>query len=329
MTARLEHVAITNYRSFADASVTLRPFTLLVGANGSGKTNFLRLFRDLGRSKRSGFSLDDGWHPTDPGRLMPHLNGANEPTSIILRWSDGLTSKCDGASWTPAAPWPFDALQRFVIDPACVAGPEPVTPDAFVRGDGSGTIRVLDDLMTGEHRDLFDNLLTFMQEAIPGIADIRLKTVQNGAKALHVREEGLSVATPPQFLSDGTRILLALATAACQEVPPPILLIDDIDRALHPRLLENVVQFLRELIRKRGIQVIATTHNPYLVDLFQDEPEAVVVVEKVNHETTLTTLAERLNGLDYDSAAAGDMPLGNLWFSGFVGGVPGRPHGDG
>ena len=37
-------IRIQNYRSFVDAEVTLRPFTLVVGANGSGKSNLLKFF---------------------------------------------------------------------------------------------------------------------------------------------------------------------------------------------------------------------------------------------------------------------------------------------
>ncbi len=43
----ITRVEIQNYRSFVDTAVDLKPFTLVIGPNGSGKTNFLRLFRDL------------------------------------------------------------------------------------------------------------------------------------------------------------------------------------------------------------------------------------------------------------------------------------------
>src|SRR5579871_4719442 len=43
----LQKIQIKNYRSIADASVELQPFTVLLGANGSGKSNLLRLLEDL------------------------------------------------------------------------------------------------------------------------------------------------------------------------------------------------------------------------------------------------------------------------------------------
>lgn len=37
----IENVSLTNYKSIGDVSVTLRPLTVIVGRNGSGKSNFL------------------------------------------------------------------------------------------------------------------------------------------------------------------------------------------------------------------------------------------------------------------------------------------------
>lgn len=79
---------------------------------------------------------------------------------------------------------------------------------------------------------------------------------------------------------------------------------------------------MRDIAERNDVNILATTHNPYLVDCFQDNKEAVIIVEKKDGASTLTTLADRLVGLDYESVDPDDMPLGNLWFSGFVGGVP-------
>jgi len=36
------HIRIRNFKSLADVSVDLAPLTVLVGANGSGKSSFLQ-----------------------------------------------------------------------------------------------------------------------------------------------------------------------------------------------------------------------------------------------------------------------------------------------
>ena len=73
---------------------------------------------------------------------------------------------------------------------------------------------------------------------------------------------------------------------------------------------------------RTGVNILATTHNPYLVDAFQEDRKAVIIVEKENGASTLATLEQKMEGLNYDEIDPEDMPLGQLWFSGLVGGTP-------
>ena len=50
----------------------------------------------------------------------------------------------------------------------------------------------------------------------------------------------------------------------------------------------------RTVTREKGVQIIATAHNPYLVDEFLDHEDAVLLVEKEDGESTITSLADRL-----------------------------------
>jgi hypothetical protein len=63
---------------------------------------------------------------------------------------------------------------------------------------------------------------------------------------------------------------------------------------------------------------VVTTHSPYLLDLFADNPEDVVLAAKKGesaHFQKLSDLPELTEML-----AAGR--LGDLWYSGILGGVP-------
>ena len=41
----LKRVRLAGYKSIADADIELRPLNILIGANGSGKSNLLSYFR--------------------------------------------------------------------------------------------------------------------------------------------------------------------------------------------------------------------------------------------------------------------------------------------
>ncbi len=52
----LERLRLTDFKSFVDEEAELAPLTLLVGANASGKSNFLDALRFLRQTK-----IDKSW----------------------------------------------------------------------------------------------------------------------------------------------------------------------------------------------------------------------------------------------------------------------------
>lgn len=313
----ITRIRIQNYRSFVDAEVKLRPFSLVVGANGSGKSNLLRAI--------SISSL----HPSDQ-KWQRHVNHADEKASIQFTLIDEkvveLPVSKDGrfSSSMSMVPWGNSSFTPFNINAHLVSSPEGIIPNAKVNSSGAGTAQVLESLKNGDREDLFDKIEENFKCYVPEVEKLSLRTIEQGKKQIQVREKGLKDLLPATELSEGTRLILCILTIIHQENPPPIILLEDIDRGLHPRLFEYMAPLMKDIAERHGINILATTHNPYLIDCFQDDKDAVIIVEKKDGASTLSTLADRLEGLDYDSVDPDDMPLGNLWFSGLVGGVPAK-----
>ena len=104
--------------------------------------------------------------------------------------------------------------------------------------------------------------------------------------------------------------------------------LEEIDRGLHPRLLRHLQDALYRLgypescgETRPPIQVIATTHSPYLLDLFRDHPEEVVLAHKVGLSAQFDPLATHA---DLEEIVGGS-PLSEVWYSGVLGGVPSVP----
>lgn len=88
-------------------------------------------------------------------------------------------------------------------------------------------------------------------------------------------------------LSEGTLLTLAILAVVRGPNQPDILLIDDIDRGLHPRAQHELVEQLRAVQAARpGLQIIASTHSPYLVDEFQ--PSDVLVMGRASDGKVLS-----------------------------------------
>jgi predicted ATPase len=129
-------------------------------------------------------------------------------------------------------------------------------------------------------------------------------------------------------LSDGTRLALAYLTLAYLPNPPKIVAFEEPERGIHPRLLENIQEAMYRLAypenygeKREPIQVIATTHSPYLLDLYKDYPEEIVIASKNENGVHF----ERLIDQPYYEKVIQDAPLGEVWFTGVLGGVPVQP----
>ena len=72
-------------------------------------------------------------------------------------------------------------------------------------------------------------------------------------------------------MSDGTLRFVAIVTALLTLPERTLLLIEEVDNGLHPSRSEELVRALKSLGAERNIDVLCTTHNPYLVDALGTE----------------------------------------------------------
>jgi hypothetical protein len=133
----LQRLEITNYRSIAHADVPLRPFTILVGANGSGKSNLLKLLGDLSARRP----------------LTKHLARTGTQARILMTSTAGSFTFIDNHGATAPE---VQRVRVFTIDPSLVGSHEGLKPAPEVQPNGAGAIQVLDSLKTGDREDLFN-----------------------------------------------------------------------------------------------------------------------------------------------------------------------------
>jgi AAA15 family ATPase/GTPase len=70
--------------------------------------------------------------------------------------------------------------------------------------------------------------------------------------------------------------------------------------------------------KREPVQVIATTHSPYLLDLYKDHPEEIVIANKDENGVHFERLSDKPRYEEFLQ----DIPLGDVWYSGVLGGVP-------
>ena len=126
-------------------------------------------------------------------------------------------------------------------------------------------------------------------------------------------------------LSQGTLLALAYLTLAYLPEPPAIVAFEEPDRGIHPRLLREIQDAMYRLSFPDGfgehrppVQVIAITHSPYFLDLYRDHPEEIVIAHKEGQYARFRRLADT----PHIDEILSNAPLGEVWYSGVLGGVP-------
>ena len=100
-------------------------------------------------------------------------------------------------------------------------------------------------------------------------------------------------------MSDGTLRFLAIVTALLTRQAGSLLVVEEVDNGLHPSRASMLVQMLKELGREHEIDIIATTHNPALLDAFGSKMVQFISVAHRDAKTgaSIITLLEDIDQL--------------------------------
>ena len=117
--------------------------------------------------------------------------------------------------------------------------------------------KLMEDRVKSEVLDLLKGLA-------PDVEDLEIRSPQGRAAVIHLYHRDIGH-VPLSAQGDGMRRALAFATAAVQ-ARNGILLLDEVETALHPGALEGVFRFLVASCRRMNVQLFATTHSLEAVD---------------------------------------------------------------
>lgn len=169
--------------------------------------------------------------------------------------------------------------------------------------------------LQSEHPRVFKEIEDVLQTAIPELDELTtaLTSHEMGQTYIRIREKNLKASIPAWSMSDGTLRLLGCLAVLFSPSIPFLICFEEPENYVHPRLLEMIVDLLKNASQKS--QVLVTTHSPYLVDLLQ--PEDLFIVDKQEGKTLVTKADDKKEIKKILKA----LSLGELWYSGSLGGV--------
>lgn len=287
----------------------LKPLSVLIGPNDSGKSSFLRAILHLAHSSAAAPDMNHFWnHDTtlplvltgrteagtkvslDTRSKSTHIPNQDEiqPAIIIQLPSSGPAFQCAGQAEQHAAP----PLEQ----------------------DGQNLAAILDYLLRNE-RPRWDAIVEKMREKVSGLKDIRIPTPNPAERRIDLElKSGLVL--QPNDVSVGVKLLLFFVTLSHHPIPPRIILLEEPEIGVHPKRLEHIVGYLRDITKgahgQKPAQVIMTTHSPYILDHLDLECDQVIaffINEKDGSRFAQPIDAERLK------PHLKTFLLGEIWFN--------------
>ncbi len=129
-------------------------------------------------------------------------------------------------------------------------------------------------------------------------------------------------------VSEGALYVFFVLLLLCLEDTPKIFALDNVDSALNPGMVRNLVNRIVQYTKKNNRQIFMTSHNPTALDAIDifDNDQRIFVVKR--HPKTGETLVEPIlppKGITKEmwSEKFSGMKLSNLWLDGmFEGALP-------
>lgn len=345
--ALIAHAEFVNFKGckYVRLDLATAGLTVLVGPNGSGKSTLIHgisfvsqvtqgrlgaVFsgpRDVRRLRSGGatepMELAIGAENGVELRLSAEPASDDDMTRFTVSLKPGESRETE--SWTVPGPppnpplrlrresrlfWP-SVLLRFHA--AALAEPSQVVEgEPRLSFDGTGLPTVLAYLATTDPQRL-QAIVESVRQVVPAVEETR-QTLRRWEShdgptfryQLDVKMKGAGW-VPADLLSEGTLFAFGIHAVLHQRRPPRILLMDDIDRGLHPKAQRALIQQIKQVADAGGPQIVLSTHSPYILD--ELPPESVRVVRSDGDWTRVRSLVDHPEWKEWESS----MTSGEFW----------------
>lgn len=193
-------------------------------------------------------------------------------------------------------------IRIFDFDPKELKKSSSMVSRRMLEENGSNIASVLNSILrTKGNRK---KLTTLLNEFLPFIDGISVESNIDKSFSYKVQEKFSNRAFHANFLSDGTVSLLAIIIALYFEDFSNVIVLEEPERNIHPKLLAGLLASAEDVSDEK--QIIITTHNPEFlkhinvknVRLIQRDPEGYTLVSAPSNSEKVKTFMQNDLGLD-------------------------------
>lgn len=340
----MDCIIIKGYKSFKDLDLPMNKINIFIGANGSGKSNFLSFFEFLNAlyeqrlnqyvalgggtdrflfngSKVTGsiyakvksghndysFEIQQGVS----GFVFTHerLGYCNDQQEISSNGTEAGIKNYSGLTRGDYMRRYLESIKKYHFHDTGLTSPFTRTSNIhndgyYLYGNGQNIAAFLYEIRERQPM-VYRRIVKVIQSVAPYFGDFFFSPNETGDVRLLWKSKYSEMLYGATDFSDGTIRFIALTTLFLQPAPPEVIIIDEPELGLHPFAIEKLAGLIRS-VAGRGSQVIIATQSAGLISNFN--PEDILTVHQLGGESKV----RRLNS-DELRSWLNDYSLGELW----------------
>lgn len=258
------------------------PITAIAGANGIGKTTILQTIACLFHN------MDRDFHPyrfSNAKKQLPYYRftdffvisrGENKGLGAVISFEfikQGLSrqnfnikkiSRWGNYERRPARYVDFLGISRVI----------PAHEFATFKNTFTGSYKILENnSLSSSDRKIVGNITG---KSFTSIEEHSCTTIKNFKLGKMTSSDGLEYSS--FNMGAGEEVAISLISRIHDLPEGSLVLIEEIELGLHPRAQKELIKSLMKIVYKKKLQLIFTTHSPYIFDVLP--PEAKILLKK-------------------------------------------------
>jgi hypothetical protein len=281
----IEHVRHKGVEARERAGKLLNPMTfdLSIGASPRKSTRVEMAVNNDAAANRMFISHEKATHANGwkIEAALERVEGTNEPGRSIL----GAGSDGHRVVARHVKAWQFMNLQ-----PERMGLPVPQQRTGGrvrLAKDGSNIADYLLDIQRLDEQlrtNALEGIIRTMAYVLPYARDLQAALTSELERKAYLQLTEGNFKVPGWMLSTGTLRVLALLATLRHPLPPPLVLVEEIENGLDPRSIHLLVEEIRTAVLGGMTQVVLTTHSPYLLDLLKLDQLVLVARDESSGE---------------------------------------------
>lgn len=201
-------------------------------------------------------------------------------------------------------------IKIYNFDVNLLKSPSSIVARSELEENGSNLVNIIQQLLKNKTKK--EKLNKLIKSILPFIDDVKVENNVNKSVFFKVKESFNKKEFPSYMLSDGTVNILAVIVALYFQEDNDIIILEEPERNIHPKLLSTLVSILSDVSVKK--QIFVTTHNPFVIK--EAKLEDIILVSR--DSDGISKISKPINDVRIKAFLENDLGIEDLFVDGIL-----------